>query len=306
MEALLFMVKGNKFFLRIASFLVLIIYVPYLLFDHFSQPQFDQQTALEKAQNVLNIKPDSLILGGSNAFYSLGAKYLSEHTEFNWLNLALNYEGFSDENYWKYITKSLTASQREQIENVVYSSVRPMRAGSVKRREQINDIDTFGIRSLNFIPNRSLGSRIKSWLISPKKQFTYDTSTLFGDLIFTGNRCNNPEFDTFSRELDPTILNKWVSSQVDTILKLFPNAKVFFVLPSEFYDTSYNKTEDETSFLIILRIIKSFQTSKTKIELIKQPRFPNENLTCDVQHHANSEGRVWRTDNLLNFLEEHF
>ena len=87
------MVKDKKLILSFTLFTCILIYPVYLIVDFQFQATNNLEIGIQKTKNFSVIKPDSLILGGSNALYGISAQNLSEGSEFTWFNLAINNEG---------------------------------------------------------------------------------------------------------------------------------------------------------------------------------------------------------------------
>lgn len=302
-EFLPYMVKDKKLILSFTLFTCILIYPVYLIVDFQFQATNNLEIGIQKTKNFSVIKPDSLILGGSNALYGISAQNLSEGSEFTWFNLAINNEGYSDDNYWKYIKSVVSYSKRHTIKNIVYSSARPLRMGSIDRRDNRTDRDTFGRKELYWLPNRSIASRIKEWIESEMEEIEFEIVTNFGDLDFTTKNCKPPKLLKFEREADNLTLSRWVRSQLFTMERIFPSARIYFLIPSEYYDEHYDIEKSKTINKVIQQAINRYNKERVKrAVLIDQKLFPSVEHVCEVRHHASSKGRIWRTKKLSNEL----
>ena len=79
-------------------------------------------------QHALNLRDrddiDCLILGGSNAVFSLSAEQISNQSNLTCYNLSLLNEGFSDEAYFEFIRN--LHIERSPITSIFYSPVYPL------------------------------------------------------------------------------------------------------------------------------------------------------------------------------------
>lgn len=294
-----YMGKGKKVTTSLMVPLFLLSYFCYLVFDHIHQPTTNYDIATAKMANLDNLAIDSLIIGGSNAYWSLNAEYLTEETFFKWFNLSLNNEAYSDENYWGYIESAMDENKRLNIKNIIYSSVRPLRFGSIVARSKITNVNAFGQRKFSILPNRPLASRLKS-LFKPNLYRNNDLiPTTLGDLDFSTHTCRKFNVNQFRPELDLYNLELWLNRQLKSIKHLFPNAQIFMVLPSEIYSDDFSIEKFETVYRFIHLLVRKYSETTKTVQLIKQPNYPDISFTCDSGHHGNLKGRIWRTTDLI-------
>ena len=237
-----------------------------------------------------------IILGGSNALYGLSASTLSQLSEQQWFNLALIAEGYSDENYWNFVHKSLTNEQRLEISHVIYSSSTPL-SGSL-REEGL--IDLGGNQKLSFRPQYSLASYIKQLLMP---SLSHPMPDNYGDFSFDDYDCYNVSVkgQKFFSYLPEDDLIWWISKQINKIKLLFPNATILIELPNAFQANNFDYVPMEEMVSILNTTIEKYkQDSHASIYFSIQDPYPEANLMCNDSWHANKFGRNWRTGTVLS------
>ena len=120
--------SGNKILWYFVVPFLIFFYIIFLFWadSDFKYHNTASLVAEKKRVSLASIESvGGIILGGSNAFYGLRASTLSQFSELRWANLALPAEGYSDENYWNFISGSLSNEQRLEVSNVIYSSATP-------------------------------------------------------------------------------------------------------------------------------------------------------------------------------------
>ncbi|MEZ8053401.1 hypothetical protein [Vibrio atlanticus] len=278
--------------------LILIMYIIYIGYDFYIQKHSDangRTSFNDYKKSHLNVNFDSLILGGSNAAFSLSASRLGE----NWFNLAISSEGFTDDNYWLYIKEAV--QKPERIKSVVYSSVNPLREGAIASRYELEGVDLQGrSQTISYQPNVSL---IKFIMGKNKQVLTYPKPKENGDFSLEMAKCRETEnMDlSFSREKEISVLKEWINNQYLTMKEIFPNANVYFTIPSEFY-SKYHSGDDDLFKRKVTDLFLSIKEDED--ELIFQDNFPSEDYLCDERHHANKKGREWRTENLVKHMNQ--
>ena len=278
-----------------------LIYITYLFYDFKNQENgWREDFGLHKKREIQKVAPNALLLGGSNVAYSLSANQLTTSTEYSWYNLGLSSEAFNDQNYWSYVSSSLNDEQRLNVDLVVYSGMAPLRNGYLASRAK-DKSDTWGNRNLSVVPHAPLASILKNILLrNDKKLLGYPLPISRGDFDFSKMSCD-PNYKTaFDRELNWKEVETWVTFQISKITETFPNAELVFVIPSVFYGKSYNLNLDNSYTAQLASLIQ--YESNSKVKFLAQPPYFKKNITCDSAHHANVEGRAWRTNSLAIFL----
>lgn len=280
-------------------------YIFYLYIDHNSYQDNGRYEIVKTHLNQINQKKniDSYIFGGSNAYYSLSAKKLSIETQEEWYNASLLNEGFSIQNYQDFILEISSIKNNKNIKNIVYSSITPYRIGMFTKKTTLKNISINGQRDIGLKPqNYAFDYLTKKKSIA--KQIL-DTST-YGDIKLNNLSCNLKSKDlTREREnINSTV--SFLIIQTSFIAKKFPNASLFIVLPSEFYEE--DTPDDNYNDLVKSSFIKEWnnmpESKNRQVQLIIQPPFTNIDMICDAKHHANKKGRIWRTENLITMMKQ--
>ena len=290
-------VKSTIIFYMFLFFLI--IYSSYLIYDHNHQNmEHIKDFGLAKKSLSEEIIFDSVLLGGSNVAYSLSAEQLTIESNNFWFNFGLSSEGFNDKNYWSYIEETIDENKRSKIKFAVYSSISPFKSGHILyRKSSIQNI--WGEIPLSFFPSLSLAHRLKTFFDN-KETLKYPMPLLRGDFNFTNKECNQSYIVRFEREMKEIVLQEWIESQTKDIRRIFPNAKIIFVMPSEFYGSKYDSDLADSMSNVLKNIVLS--NSKLDITYFSQSPFPSRMITCDSMLHGNPEGREWRTKELSQFL----
>jgi hypothetical protein len=259
---------------------------------------------LSAEQHALNLSDrneiDCLILGGSNAAFSLSAEQISNQSNLTCYNLSLFFEGFSDGAYFDFIRN--LPIERAQIKTIVYSSVYPLSNKHYLDRLERNQrqIGIDGESDFTFT-GRSLASYLKP-LLQGKPLFEsrqYPMPTPSGDFNFDdydGCQQDNIRDDWIPVTIDEGF-KRWLSENLLTISTLFPNANISFVVPSTL--RSQVSEDDFAKFSDTLE----FEVVSNSVNYIQQSSFSDVSLLCDGTHHANAVGREIRTLELLVLMQ---
>tara|TARA_Y100000287_G_scaffold185894_1_gene190589 strand:+ start:1148 stop:2077 length:930 start_codon:yes stop_codon:yes gene_type:complete len=298
--------RKKSYLFYVAIPVSIFLYVSLLYIDKWavSQPQIAH---LEKKSSGFNEKDliEGLIIGGSNAFYSISAVLLSKQTNENWYNLSISGEGFSDQNYFNFLTDNLDYSKRKNVKKIIYSSIYYFRRGEIDFREnsrrQIDGSNKFAIK-----PRFSGITYLQRLLLRKKLIIDYPNQSSFGDIIFTHSLCSREKiFQRFEIEDFDKIHNNLIS-KLKSLSKIFPNAEITVVFPKDFIEKELHG-EFDLKIQSLIKFIDSrerqnySQTSNLTSRLIFQTPFSSKQL-CDTASHANKAGRRTRTNELMNFL----
>jgi hypothetical protein len=90
------------------------------------------------------------------------------------------------------------------------------------------------------------------------------------------------------------VLLPFFQERVVFLKRLFPNAKIVVVVPSEFYADAQLPTQWKQDLQQGMDDLKLENT-----ELVIQNALPKAEWVCELRHHPNSDGRTWRTSDLL-------
>ena len=294
--------RGNKLIWYVLIPAIFILYFIFLFWsENFgNKVERDRYSSFHK-ENITKLENiDGLILGGSNAAGGISAHILKEAFDESWYNLSLTAEGYSDENYWEFVKNSISKESRKMVTTVIYSSSSILQANLINTRNSFFYKFLYSPKTI-LIPSKSIASYLKTFLNGYEDITSMD---YLGDRIFNNESCKlTPLISLNNRETDTNQINKWVFSQLDTLSSIFPNAKVFFVIPSEYYSNIDKKRSDKNLQAIKEALEKYSQSRGADIILIPQPPYPSIDFLCNDGMHANFQGRIWRTNNLLQLQE---
>ena len=309
---MLSMVNANRLINIGAIPLVAVAYAVFLCIDHNRSSSIALiQHQIQDIQNSSGV--DGLVLGGSNAFYSLSAESLGYYTGMKWFNASMDSEGVTGA---RIIQDLSTFIDRTKVQYVVYSSILPYTDAGFTSYGVSQKVNGEGIK-----PNRSFFTRIFNNIKYGNDIALLRNSEIrtarngFGDIVFNKIECdfttNNRMFTTnkhlhliHEREEIDTIVQSLVDKAI-YFASNFPNALILIVLPSIYYggglifDEGISDQTLETKFYSVLSE-KYFQNSMVKI--IVQPPYASITQVCDSPWHANEDGRVWRTENLIDLM----
>jgi len=295
--------KGNKFLWYVVLPLLLFLFLVFRGLDSMIFSTKNQVAVNKSHMNNISLSQnlDCLVLGGSNAVFSLSAELLGKGIGAKCYNLSILGEGSSYKNYWNLVDNSLSNNQKEKVKTIVYSSIDPLREGRIEKKKLV----TYGIngdKSFKLL-GRSLASYFYSWLTKGSFKVNYPLPNKFGDFNFDLYECipSPTLMNEFEREGNYNVLNEWIIQQIFSIRYVFPNAKIYFSIPSEFYGMSFNQSLFEESALVYENSIESYKDTNqdNKVYLIIEKPFSKESLMCDSGHHANHSGRTDRTSRLV-------
>jgi hypothetical protein len=300
-----FMKKFNLFTSYFLIPILFIIYCFYVVFD-YAHLSSVARNIVDKKQKDIGMHNDinGLILGGSNALYGLSAEKISKETNQSWFNFSLLSEGFSDENYWEYIENNIPINERLKVNTIIYSSITPLSEQEISERK-VNEKNIFGHKTIGLKPQVNLYKYIKEGekIHNHPKENNLITANSYGDIDFKKIECNFIEEDAYLHSPNKNSeVGIWLINQIKIIHNLFPNAKIYFVLPSLYHLKNYDNTAREILKRNIDETFLEYKKINRNISFIIQDPLPLSSLVCDMAHHPNSEGREWRTKNLLNYM----
>jgi hypothetical protein len=244
---------------------------------------------------------DCLILGGSNAVFSLSAEQISNQSSLTCYNLSLLNEGFSDGAYFDFIRN--LPIERTQIKSIFYSSVYPIANIHFLERLELNQrqigISGEGVKFQ--FTGRSLASYLKDFLQDkpPFQSLQYPMPTPSGDFNFDeydGCQQDKIRDNWISVTIDEDF-KQWLGDNLLTVNTLFPNANISFVLPStlrsQLSEDDFGKFSDTLESVVV----------SNSAHYIAQSSFSDVSVLCDGTHHANANGRGIRTSELLLLMQ---
>ena len=305
---MLYMGSVNRTLFWVIIPLILFLYISIRIFEWQS---FDDGNRLsianEHYQNTkVEKKINCLILGGSNAVFSLSAEQMSRRDELNCYNLSLINEGFSFPAYWNFI-ESLSLD-RNKINYIFYSSM-VSELDEDYYFEKLNNaklaIGISGKNSLSF-SGKSLASYIFDLIKYGefKSSIQFPLPTSYGDFDFTKFTCKFNNTEERRNWQDLNLLADWVISQLHEMRVLFPNAHIFFIRPALLRGEGFNKEVNNVTNKALESLFLNSGISFVDTIFLAQKQFYDSIYMCDSNHHTNSTGREIRTNNLLNGFEK--
>jgi hypothetical protein len=243
---------------------------------------------------------DCLILGGSNAVFSLSAEKMSNESNLTCYNLSLLNEGFSDAAYFDFIRN--LPIERTQIKSIFYSSVIPLANTVFLDRLEYNQsqIGISGDSTFQFT-GRSLASYLKDFLQDkpPFQSLQFPMPTPRGDFNF--DEYDGCQQDKIRDKWIPVTIDEdfkqWLGDNLLTVSTLFPNANISFVMPStlrsQLSEDDFGKFSDTLESEVV----------SNSAHYIAQSSFSDVSVLCDGTHHANANGRKIRTSELLLLMQ---
>jgi hypothetical protein len=300
--------KRNQYYFGVVIFFIA-VYLFFLLFDNHQQKQ---QLELQQQQQLDKIKENNIeafIFGGSNAVNGLSARQLSNALGLRYHNAAMSSELRTNLNYNKYILDIASVVNKHDIKEIVYSSVLPYSNNSIQNYIQ----GGLGVDP-KIIPNISGAGYLKEYFFDRFRAVKGWQEVSKDELIFNEfGDYTNPEkkclYNKYGNTFEPENIEDTTSFLVDKSYFLssnFPNSKIYIVLPSLYYSLPSPK------FLIHTEILKEnfrkklsllYPEISSRINFIIQPLYPQANHVCNDPHHASALGRIWRTNNLLSFIQ---
>jgi hypothetical protein len=308
------MVSANRFISTAVIPLVILAYGVFLLIDHGHNRAFElaitgslqrdhiqtDQISTEHIQNIQKIGSiDGLLFGGSNAAYSLSAGFLRYYTGMKWYNASLNAELGTIKRHKNFIQDLSAGIDRTKVRYVAYSSYIPY-------EKKVARFESSANRGITIKPKISILGYIRHHRFRNSDQRgNEDKRDGFGDKVFENVNCRFPADNPVSHQReDVDISAEFLADYAIFFASLFPNASILVVLPSEYYgalsfDDSIFEQALRTKFYSILNA-RSFKDTNMKI--IFQPPYTSIKQVCDEQYHANEDGRLWRTRNLIELM----
>jgi hypothetical protein len=296
---MLSMVNANRFINMGAIPLVVVVYAVFVWIDHTYNRRYDPDIEVH-IQNIKNNRSvDALVFGGSNAVYSLSAETLSYNFGANWYNASLEGELNSINQYKNFVRDLSTRIDRTKVRYVVYSSQLPYAIGEIAAQTSEKRVKGEGIKPKNSV----LGYVVQYISGRPRQVSERAQRNSFGDIVFESVECAFTEKPEHNREEEDTSADFLVDEAI-FFASVFPNASILIVLPSQYYgvatfDDSIFEQNLRTKFYGLLHQKYHFEGM---VKIIFQPPYSSITQVCDVRHHANEDGRLWRTRNLIELM----
>jgi hypothetical protein len=293
---MLCMVNASRFIRMVAIPIVIVAYAVFLWIDHVDNNEVAAASGdhIQRIQKIGSI--DGLLFGGSNAVYSLSAEFLSHYMGIKWYNASVIDELATIKQHKNFIQNLSARVDRTNVRYVVYSSFAPYQTGAIAKSQSRENT------GISIKPKMSVLGYLRH---QPFRHQEFPLRNNFGDLVFRNRDCDfTAKYVVKHEREDEDISVGYLADYAIFLASLFPNASILIVLPSEYYgalsfDDSIFQQTLRTKFYRVLNA-KYFKNSTMKI--IFQPPYSSIIQTCDRPFHANKNGRLWRTWNLVEFM----
>jgi len=290
------MVNANRFINMGAIPAVIVAYAVFLLLTNHHQEYPGTEEHIQNIENAGNVH--GLLFGGSNAFYSLSAEWLSHYTKLKWYNASIGDEMRNDTMYENFIQGLSARIDRAKVRYVVYSTQIPYSRGQIKHR-------------LNYMRGHGLKAK-QSVLGYIRGHFSFDDINHleyaypvngFGDIVFDRVGCYFNGDIIYEREEEDTSVEFLVGRAV-FFSSVFPNAAILITLASGYYGelSSGDSTFEQSMREKFYHALSKRSIKNTVVKIVFQPRYSSITQVCDTPWHANEQGRVWRTQNLIESM----
>lgn len=306
------MVNAKKLIFKITILLIILIYFSYLIYENKTRLDDGRLAIINTHKKNINndVNITGIIIGGSNTYFSLSAEQLNDQGVIRWYNNSLLAEGYSDNNLKNNILDNFNPEQRLKIQKIIFSSVSAYRSNFIKDRSNYQG-PVEGYDPIGFKPQRSMLSQLISYIKTGEKfkEKHYPEPTKTGDINFDLFDCGIPPAQELIFEHDQLdVAAENLASNVITYLNIFPNARLYVALPSEYYLENKIAPRD-TYNAELIKAVEKINSAKDvnyqkRTVVLAQPVYPSSQLICDGRHHANREGRIWRTNNLIRLMQE--
>lgn len=250
--------------------------------------------------------PGFLVLGGSAATYGLSAAMLSGHFSIQGANLALPPNGGHNfRAYTQWLEESMSRTDRESIGLIVIEPIQLVE--SQPEYFDIAGLDTLGRKVPSFyMPKSSPLQALQEIFGLEESKFSGEIVTEMGDLAIPEYElCSNPksrEFETISEDEFKKIVTLWTNFTN----KVFPSARIVFVVAPQFYENLGPKLEAsraERYNTWFDEVVVNSPKELPRPQLFSPGPLPSVTLVCNYGHHPNQAGREWVTQQLVDFLD---
>jgi hypothetical protein len=292
---MLSMVNANRFINMGAIPLVIVAYAVFLWIDHNPDRYPDIKVHMQNIKNIGAV--DGLVFGGSNAVYSLSAESLNYFTGIKWYNASVRAELDNIKRHKNFIKDFSARMDRMKVKYVVYSSLLPYEINEIAAVKSDKFNSEKKIKGLGIKPKKSVLAYIKDRNKDPQRNS-------YGDLVFDDRvKCHFFEDRAPHEREDIDIAVDFLVDMASFFTSVFPYASIQIVLPSEYYGLSF----DDSIFEQTLRTkfygsLPEKYLTNSMVKIIFQPPYSSIAQVCFTGAHANEDGRLWRTRNLIEFI----
>ena len=302
--------SANRFIRLVLIPLLVLGYGAFLVID-FMRFQDASPEPIYRAKlaaiDELNGQAGGLILGGSNAYYGLSARTLSERDGYLWYNFTMLSEGYSQASYQHAIEDAFASeAARMGVKRIVYSSINLLHRSTIARyRENTDDEFLTGAAqpSLELKPSLPLykfrQAAARNADDDDPERRLYVVSDKFGDVDFEKSRCKTRNGPSAAHLEDADLALDFYDSTANFLGRLFPHAEIFMIVPSEFLTepAAYQAWAEQLKARWAARGARAYK-------LVVQPPIPGSELLCTMSHHPNALGRIWRTADLIAQMDD--
>lgn len=298
------MVKGKYVWLIaffVATYVVWVAVSGYLQnATTFISSVHDQKVARLQELNQL----DAIIVGGSNAVYSLSAERISELSDENWFNAALPREGITIENQSAFLDDVADSIDADKVTTVVISSIAHVRGNLDTVASQETGLGLDGVaRSPYWLPSQSLWNLI----VDPQRTFPTIISNR-GDLVHAGvGLCRRGNRDRVVSWLSDSQIDGFLGTWLPLVRSRFANANVVITIPAQYLEELPDPVDSRAYMDRLQSRIDAWITANPESEggavsTVLEPNLDDRAMVCNSVHHLNAQGRLVRTNALYNLM----
>ncbi len=268
----------------------------------FSWSIYDQKVS--RMQSIAAV--ESVIVGGSNAVYSLSAEQLTELTGKPWFNAALTREGFTEENKVNYINDLAHSVDAEEITTVIVSSVRHFRRPG-QDASYAHGIGFDGNKASPWwLPTKTFLSLVSE---PPAQVFPTIVSDV-GDLVHENVDLCKPRLrDHESEWATDREIDEFLQFWLPLVRSNFRNADIVITIPSRYMEEPANSAASDDYLERLQARVDSWiavnpESANVQVTTILETNYDDPSIICTFGAHYNPAGRTLRTEALYNSMME--
>jgi hypothetical protein len=295
------MAKGNFFrivVLFVAAYFAWVGTSAYLAHaTNFAWATHDQK--LSRIQEIEDIA--GLIIGGSNAVYSLSAERMSKITSEPWFNASIINEGFTFENKLIFLDDIVNSIDATKVRTVVLSSIRLFK--SKKNTERFTQRG-YGFDGRKLPPIWLPPGSLFSFIIGEQNGIFPNFISRSGDLLHEeANVCTKPGRPGETQRATDDQIVSFIARWLPAIHSRFPNADVVITIPSRYLASEPDPLEEEAyarklESHVTTWIANHKKAASLSVTVTVEPNYTVDSILCNNSNHFNAFGRQLRTDAL--------
>jgi hypothetical protein len=264
---------------------------------NFAWATHDQKLSqIEEMEDVAG-----LIIGGSNAVYSLSAERMSTIDGEPWFNASIINEGFTLENQLLFLDDIVNSIDATEVRTVIVSSLRLVKS---KKNGGMITQRGYGFDGRKLPPVWLPFGSLFSFFTGEQNAIFPSFISRTGDLLYEEAKvCTKPgRPGKLQRATDDQIV-AFISMWLPAIHSRFPNADVVVTIPSRYLDSEPDLSE-ETAFVrkleshITTWIANHEEDASFSVTVTPEPNYSVDSILCNNSNHFNAFGRQLRTDAL--------